>query len=151
MGWKGEGGGAGKAVSPLGSGGSEGLGALGAPRSIQYYRLTPTQSRSVPAPVPRCPATARSAPSCPPSSLTAAKLGFLIKKEGPWKMESFQEAAGAAMAGWERSSPRCGAHSPEKGKAPSPAPRDHLLQRCSEVLRGSRLSWGLAQPPQPLE
>lgn len=60
-------------------------------------------------PTPRCPKAASSAPSCLPSSLTAGKLGFLIKKEGPWKMESFQEAAGAVMAHWARSSPRCGA------------------------------------------
>ena len=72
-------------------------------------------------PLPGVP-PARSTPSCPPSSLTAAKLGFLIKKEGPWKMESFKEAAGAAMADWERRAPRWGAHSVEKGKAPSPRP-----------------------------
>lgn len=31
-----------------------------------------------------------------------------MKKEGPWKTESVQEAAGAATAEWERSAPRCG-------------------------------------------
>ena len=37
-------------------------------------------------------------------------------------MESFKEAAGAAMADWERRAPRWGAHSVEKGKAPSLSP-----------------------------
>lgn len=81
--------------------GSVGRGALGSP--------TNGSTGSTPSlPMPRCPATARPTPSCPPPSLMAAKLGFLMKKEGPWKTESVQEAAGAAMVEWRRSAPRCG-------------------------------------------
>lgn len=97
----------------------KGLGGLAVPPgcSVEWVLLGPMNGSVGPLPsgfapsqpIPRCPKTASSAPSCLPSSLTAGKLGFLIKKEGPWKMESFQEAAGVVMAHRARSAPRCGA------------------------------------------
>lgn len=69
-----------------------------------HCRLMPIWRPSIP-PAPRCPVAARSAPARPPYSLAAAKLGFLIKKEGARKMASLAEAAGAAMAEWGRERP----------------------------------------------
>lgn len=62
-------------------------------------------------------------------------------------MESFQEAAGAAMADGERRAPRRGAQSWEKGKAPSSSPQ---TPPAPEALRGPQRAWAaLGVGPAP--
>lgn len=69
-----------------------------------------------------------------------------MNKEGPWKMESVQEAAGAATAEWERSAPRCGGSCCWGGWGGDSAIMP-LGIPAPEVLGGPQAAMGLSLAP----